>query len=102
MLALPAWIDSPSTFSDGDAAQSSVSGQQTRAGSSSAAGSAAPEQRLQISRAHSQDVGPTPSDWDPSYRWARLVFASLIAVLECDHVSKAVPLLPKVNTRCCS
>ncbi len=32
-----------------------------------------------MSRTHSQDVGPTPSDWDPSYRsGARLALSTLL------------------------
>ena len=31
-------------------------------------GASSSEGRANISRTHSQDVGPTPSDWDPSYR----------------------------------
>lgn len=52
------------------------------AGPAASAGSgvaSSSEGRANMSRTHSQDVGPTPSDWDPSYRsGARLALSTLL------------------------
>lgn len=56
------------------------------------------EGRANISRTQSQDVGPTPSDWDPSYRWVKPLHPFVIG--RCSLILRA-HAIPEHAQRSC-